>query len=309
MTDPVGITTSRPLPLIDRSDTDPGCRALRLSAQRQGVVCVDNLPFLLGPEDSESAVLLVHGFTATPWEMRLIGEDLARDGICSLAVRLPGHGTSARDLARRPWEEWQSAVREGYRLLESRHSKLYGLGMSTGCLLLLAHALEQSYQGLVLCAPYLKMRHRLAGHAGWLHWLLPYHGKQGSTEACRYYYDRRPVAGVHQINRLIRHLKPRLGDCKAPVLAFNSEGDRTIVSESGRDLLDRLGSRVRIHQRYGRDVPHILVRENNPVYQETFAMARAFINELSNPGDCLRPGTGKEKQPPSASVPADQNYQ
>src|SRR5512139_3475104 len=52
----------------------------------------DNLPFYLAPAATAAAVLLVHGFSATPWEMRPLAEDLMTRGFACLAVRLPGHG-------------------------------------------------------------------------------------------------------------------------------------------------------------------------------------------------------------------------
>lgn len=267
--------------LIDRSDTDPGCRALRRQAFRDGVSCADNLPFLLGPADATAGVLLVHGFAASPWEMRLLGEYLAGRGLSVLAVRLPGHGSRAEDLAGRTWEEWLTAVEEGYRLLAGRHRYLYSIGMSTGCLLTVRHALERNYQGMALCAPYLRIRHRLAAYAGWLRWFLPFHGREDPVGSSPHYYGRRPVAGVYQINRLIKALQPRLAECHVPVMAFNSEGDRTIISSSGRQLLDNLGSSTRIHMVYGDEVPHILVREQNPHHHALFVLIHDFIAELT----------------------------
>ena len=62
----------------------------------------------------------MHGFTATPWEVRPFAEALAESGYVALGVRLPGHGTRPEDLARRRYEEWLAAVEEGYGLLAGR---------------------------------------------------------------------------------------------------------------------------------------------------------------------------------------------
>ncbi|MDT8442193.1 MAG: alpha/beta fold hydrolase [Desulfuromonadales bacterium] len=300
--DPAGPATP-----LDRSESDSGCRALREQAGREGVVCTDNLPFLLGPADAEAGVLMVHGFAASPWEMRLIGEYLAGRGLSVLAVRLPGHGSSTEDLARRRWEEWLTAVETGYRLLADQHAQVYGIGMSTGCLLLLRHALDRDYQGLALCAPYLRIRHRLATFAGWLRWVLPFHGKELADGGSPHYYSRRPVAGVYQINRLIKSLRPRLAACRAPVLAFNSEGDRTVISASGRQLLASLGSTTRIHLVYGDEVPHILVREQNPHHRALFRLIENFIAELTALTAGRRTDGDRVRRPPDGSVPSSRS--
>lgn len=45
-------------------------------------------------------VLLVHGFTGAPQEMRGLGRFLAENGMTVLGIRLPGHGTRPEDLER-----------------------------------------------------------------------------------------------------------------------------------------------------------------------------------------------------------------
>jgi carboxylesterase len=163
------------------------------------------------------------------------------------------------------------------------------MGMSTGCLLLLAASeMPPPLRGLVLFSPYQRLLHRLAPYAGWLRWVYPYHEKAGEGGISTHYYKRRPVAGIHQINRLTRSLQRQLSSIRCPVLAFNGEGDQTVEIASGRQLVDALGSTVKIHARYGPDVPHILTREDNPCRQAMFVQAVRFVQELDNPGTIVR---------------------
>ena len=134
----------------ESSKEHPACQNLRRNSRKQGVSDQDNLPFMLCPPGAKTAVLLIHGFTATPWEMRPLADFLADAGIASLAVRLPGHGTSPEDLAVRRWEEWRNATIEGYQILSKDFQTVYGMGMSTGCLLLLSIAEVKPLNGLVL---------------------------------------------------------------------------------------------------------------------------------------------------------------
>lgn len=243
---------------------------------------------MLCPPEAQAAVLLVHGFTATPWEMRPLAEFLAEADIASLAIRLPGHGTSPEDLAGRNWEEWLNALLQGYKILSEDFQTIYGMGLSTGCLLLLTMAAAKPLDGLVLFSPYLRVLHGLAPYAGLLRWLRPYHVKSADGEFSQYYYNRRPVAGIHQINRLVKTVRAQLPNITCPVLAFNGEGDETVDISSGRLLVNLLGSSVKIHQRYGPEVPHVLTREENPCRSEMFAQAIKFIQELENPGSLTR---------------------
>jgi len=249
-------------------------------AHREGVSLPENLPFLMRAGRTNTAVLLVHGFTASPWEMRMLAEHLHQSGLTCMAVRLPGHGTTPEDLATRSWEEWLETVERGYLALTEEYKNIYAIGMSTGCLLLLALALRQKLSGLVLCSPYLAIQHRHARHAWWLRFLRPFHIKQPHQSTNLYYYTKRPVSGVHQINRLLKFLEGRLQEVTSPVLAFNGEGDETVSIDSGRDLYEALGSRLKIYIRLGPETPHILTREENPHYQAVFELAENFIREL-----------------------------
>ncbi len=262
--------------------------SLRRDSRSQGVSDPDNLPFMLCPREATTAVLLVHGFTATPWEMRPLAEFLAEAGIASLAVRLPGHGTSPEDLVARRWEEWLQACCDGYRILCKDFQVIYGMGMSTGCLLLLTLARDNPLKGLVLFSPYLRVLHRLAPYAGWLRWLRPYQVKPVTDGLDERYYERRPLAGIHQINRLLQTVRRQLPQILCPVLAFNGEGDQTVDIDSGRQLVDLLGSSVKIHERYGPEVSHVLTRENNPCRWSMFLQAVRFAQELENPGTTAR---------------------
>lgn len=268
---------------FDCSEAHADCLALRRDAIERGVAEPDDLPFMFCPPGAKTAVLLVHGFTATPWEMRPLARYLAEAGTASLAVCLPGHGTSAEDLARYTWEQWLQAVLNGFQILKSNFPSVYGMGMSTGNLLLLSLAKATPLRGLVLFSPYLRVLHRLAPYAGWLRWLYPYHDKPYEEDGDNHYYSRRPLAGVHQINRLIRTVRGQLAQISCPVMAFNGEGDQTVDIGSGRQLVDLLGSTVKVHALYGPGVPHVLTGDENPYRTAMFTLAVGFIQDNEKP--------------------------
>lgn len=249
---------------------------------RRAGVPDEDLPFIVIPPGATAAVLLVHGFSATPWEMRPLAADLAERGFASLAVRLPGHGTTPEDLAARRWEEWLEAVARGYDLLVAYFPRVYGAGLSTGTLLLLALARQRQPAGLVLLSPYLRVRHRLAPFAGWLRHLRPYQHRPLSGEEALHYYARRPLAGVHQINRLLHTLVPRLAEIDLPVLAIHGAGDRTIDIDSGRRLVECLGSRVKVYERLGPEASHTLTGAGNPLRGAVFDLIGKFLGGLES---------------------------
>jgi carboxylesterase len=91
-------------------------------------------PFdLVGNDDI--GVVLVHGFTGTPYEVRYLGERLVEAGYTVRGLRLPGHGTSISDLDRTRWEDWAEAVERAHDALRVRCRRVAVVGQSLGGLL------------------------------------------------------------------------------------------------------------------------------------------------------------------------------
>ncbi len=270
----------------------------------EGVKREENLPFLHQPADREApGVLLVHGFSASPWELRELGDELAASGLRVLGVRLPGHGTTPEDLARRTWEEWLSAVERGLELISACGSRrIYGVGMSTGALLLLHLARHRELAGLVLISPFLRLRHPLARFAGLLRHLRPFQNRTLQEGLEPFYYRRRPLHGVQQIRRLTRTVAPHLGEVTAPTLILSALEDETVRFASALSLFRRLGSRERQLHLFGPGAPHVLTDRQNPGRREVFALVGSFIGGREKA--LHSPGVRRESGPEAKSAPA-----
>jgi carboxylesterase len=119
--------------------------------------------FTLGPPLTEArgAVLLLHGFTGTPWEVRPLGEALAARGYFVFCPRLPGHGTTPEAMLWAGYNQWIQASYESLQTLAGA-KKVVVAGLSMGALLgmVLAAWHPHQVQGLVLLAPVVKMASR-----------------------------------------------------------------------------------------------------------------------------------------------------
>jgi len=252
-------------------------------AHRDGVADDDNLPFLLEPEQpGEGAVLLVHGFTASPWEMRTAATSLRQSGFTCLAIRLPGHGTTAADLAEKSMEMWQAEIARGIRLLKRHYTRVYGMGMSSGGLLLLEPAARGELDGVALLSPYLSLGHWLAPFTGLLRYVIRFQHREISAEAARHYYADRPIAGIYQLRRVIRKAKMLLPKVKVPTIVLSAQGDQTIAHKSAWELYRLLGSKAKSFHQYGPNVPHVLTTADNPHLEDTLARISGFLIGLES---------------------------
>ncbi len=88
-------------------------------------------------------VLLIHGFTGAPTEMRPLGEYLAVKGYTVSGPLLPGHGTTPRALMNRKWSEWAETVDQTYQELTASCDRVFVAGLSLGALLALNLAADK----------------------------------------------------------------------------------------------------------------------------------------------------------------------
>jgi carboxylesterase len=87
--------------------------------------------------DGDVGVVCVHGLTGTPYEVRYLGEQLARAGFAVSAPLLPGHGTSVDELSRARWTDWSDCVERAFDAMRATHERVAVVGQSLGGLLAL----------------------------------------------------------------------------------------------------------------------------------------------------------------------------
>ncbi len=248
-------------------------------AHNEGVSHPENLPFFLAPDISNGqAVILIHGFSASPREMLPLGKFLLQHNFTVYGVRLPGHGTNPEDLATRRAEEWVTTAENGYQSLVEMGFKISVAGLSTGALITLKLALQYRLEKLLLLSPFLRLEHFLAPFAGLLCYLIPYQKKVVSAAERPFYYQQRPLKGIAQINRLCRQLDGKLNSITTPSLVLTSTGDATIAPGTAAEIHRQLGSKQKQFHCYGNEVPHVLTTTENPRQQDVLQRCINFLD-------------------------------
>lgn len=221
-------------------------------------LAVDAAPFRLGPERAKAGVLLVHGFTGSPFEMRLLGEWLATYELAVEGPLLPGHGATTRALAATGWRDWIAGVERAFDALRSRVERVAVCGLSLGGLLTLEltrrRASEISAIALLSTALWLP---RPADFVDGILRRIPITQKAAlpklaGSDILDPEMKRRngvaqgraamPLSSLHSLIEFGHLQRARLGEIRAPALIAHGRHDHTVPFACLEALANGLGS-------------------------------------------------------------------
>ena len=232
----------------------------------------------------KTGCLLIHGFTGTPKEMRMLGDFLAAEGFTVLAPRLFGHATAPADMARARWTDWVASVEDGMNLLKGCTDRQFVMGLSMGGVLALLAAARFSFEGVVtFSAPCSLPRDPRS-------FLLPFIGRMNlriakgkpdwrNQEAARDHkdYPFYPSRSIIELGSLIKVMQSELSSVKIPALLVQSRSDNGIPAESLDTLLKSIASTDK-RGFWVQNSGHVIIRE--PERDKIFLEVREFINRV-----------------------------
>ena len=228
--------------------------------------------FLPGGDD---CVLLVHGLTGTPTEMRTIAKQLAKQGFSVMCPQLAGHCGSVADLRRSKWQDWYGSIERAFEAAKQTHTRVYVAGLSMGALIALKLAEEKGARvaGLGLLSvtffydgwnmPHLRRKLLLplvlySPLRYFVSWREnpPYGIKCERTRAAVHNVLTRrdknaaqkvgifstPAVTIHESLRLIRVVKNALPGVHSPALIVHSTEDDTASIKNAHYVVARISS-------------------------------------------------------------------
>lgn len=106
----------------------------------------------------KAAVLLIHGLSGTPTEMRYLGKGLAQAGFTVYGMQLAGHCGTEDDLLHTTWVDWYTSVERAFDRLAENHEVIFVAGLSMGSVLAMHLAAQRpgAVRGLGLLATTLR---------------------------------------------------------------------------------------------------------------------------------------------------------
>ena len=199
----------------------------------------------------DHGVLLVHGFTGSPHDMRYLGTALHEAGFTVDCPRLPGHGTSGEDFLSTTEHDWQRRVLDAYYDLAGRCRSISVCGLSMGGVLSVILASRVPVTSLVLAAPALLVNNRLMPVARFVGPFLkrqrvePHNTYDDQPEIRRLvdeYWSWQWNMPAARLYRLMRMARRRIRHVTAPTLTVVSENDNTVPARTADYIANRIGS-------------------------------------------------------------------
>ena len=203
-----------------------------------------------------SGVLLIHGLTGTPAEMRFVAKGLHRAGFTVSGMQLAGHCGTEAELLATGWTDWSASVDDALTRLSHHVDHLFVAGLSMGAVLALQAAASRPREvhGLGLYGTTFRYDGWAIPRIGRLSFLLPLVCSlgfgQGRSFAEPFPYgikDERirnriadamhggdsaaaglpgnPWPSLAEFHRLARRVRARLGNVQAPCLAVHASND------------------------------------------------------------------------------------
>ena len=206
--------------------------------------------------------LLIHGFTATPNEVRGLGEHLADLGYTVLGPRLTHHGSEPADMNRSRWQDWYLSALDGWHLLRGVCEQIVPIGISMGGTTSLLLAARQPVAAVVsMSAPIDIPSDPRFPFLGALGMVQPFMEKPEWEEGQRASrYPVLPTRAVGELRQYLEVVERALLAVTAPVLLMHSRADGTVPPDSMERIYRRLGSQQKEMVWYD-DAGHVLTED------------------------------------------------
>jgi carboxylesterase len=194
-------------------------------------------------------ILLIHGFTGSPAELRPLGHYLHERGLTVAAPLLPGHGATPAALNRQHRQDWIACVEQALADLQRQGKRIFIAGLSLGALLTLMLASRQhNLAGIITYSPAIIVNDPRAYFVAILKYLTPTLAKppdyfaDPAAQNSMWSYPVYPAAAAHEAMKLIGEVKRVLPRVTCPLLVIYSRGDPTIHPQSAQLVYDQVGS-------------------------------------------------------------------
>lgn len=218
---------------------------------------------------NKKAVLLLHGLTGTPLELRWVARDFSKAGYDVYFPILPGHCSSMEELKKTKWQDLYTFTKNFYLDLKAKYNEVFVAGLCVGGMLALVLGIEfQDIDGVASWSPVMD----IDGWAiPWYKFLLPlglytplkhiYYWKEKEpygikNESMRkkimsmmfsektemMAYDKIPAYIILELKKMSRYIKKHISYLKAPLIIIHSKEDDLSSIKGAKFIYEKTSS-------------------------------------------------------------------
>lgn len=264
-----------------------------------------SLNFILKHEENKrkGAVLLFHGLTGSPFELKKYGQFLFNNGYDVFAECLPGHGEKFEEIYTVKYQDWLAAAYSTFEKLRAEYDKVFVSGLCLGAVLALAIGEKYKHEvdGIISLSTTLFLD---GWRLPWYKFLIPL----GLTTIIRYYYNYPecdphgiknlktrnvvkkllekgdvgmndfPMTGIYELIKLSSVVRKTLDNIVAPILIIHSKEDDLTSVKSAYLVNNKISSTdkelIILDDSY-----HMVLYDNEK--QFVFDKALSFLDRLA----------------------------
>ena len=236
-----------------------------------------------------TGILLTHGFTGAPKEMRWMGDYLNEQGYTCLGIRLAGHATDSEDMIRSNWTDWTASVEDGFHLLSGSVDRIFLAGLSMGGVLSLLMSTRLDVAGVVaMSTPYKLPDDPRLRHIEWISRIVSYMPKSDEEPGASWFdkeafkehvsYPQNPVRSIGELNKLLGEMRAALPNLHVPVLLIHSRDDKYVLPENMEMIFADLKNTSDKTKVYITGSGHVVTRD--AARRQVFDLVRDFIKRV-----------------------------
>ncbi|MDY7224033.1 alpha/beta hydrolase [Halalkalibacterium halodurans] len=227
-------------------------------------------------EGGTRAVLLLHGFTGTTADVRMLGRYLQEKGYTCHAPLYKGHGVPPEELIQTGPNDWWKDVEAGYQhLKEQGYEEIAVCGLSLGGVFSLKIGYTLPVKGIVpMCAP-MRPKTDDAIYKGVLEYAEEYKRREKKSdeqiEEEMQRFKSAPQTTLFGLKQLIEDVRDHLDHIYAPVFVVQARHDEMIDVESANVIHDTVESDEKSLKWY-EDSTHVITldKEKEQLHEDVY---------------------------------------
>ena len=264
-------------------------------------------------KNNKNAVLLFHGLTGSPFEMKKYGEFLFKCGYDVFCYSFPGHGERISEIEIVTWHDWCEFAQEKYNQLRNNYNQFFVSGLCLGAAMAIYLAEHnKDITGVIALSTTLF----LDGFCiPWTIHLLPF----ALSTIARFYFtfpeddcfgiknertrkslakitakadigmDNYPLNCVDGLLKLSKNVRKNLKNLSCPILCIHSKYDNLSSPKSAKVVLDGISSEIKQYVELNNSY-HMVLYDNETefVMNTVKEFLRKFVsNEKEKEAVCI----------------------